>query len=213
MFGVEACAIALPSRFGLKPQPSSTARRIGRRLLKTFTFSSRHKAENRAHHQGPSWPSRRLFSLDAKLTGQSRIGLGQLHSRGMTPESFQVIELPHRLVEDMDDHIGEIHQHPLTSGDTLDRERRNACLTEVLFDSLRNALDLTIGSTGANDEIVGDGGDLTNLHQDKVVGFFLQREATEKKGLPPRVDASQPRYRPSWRPRYRPLLLMQRSTS
>src|SRR5262245_2016729 len=213
MFGVEACAIALPSRFGLKPQPSSTARSNGRLLLKIVpSLRSKSDRKERLCHQGP-FLSCKLFALNTKLAGQGGIGLGQLHSRGVTPESFQVVELPHRLIEDMDDHIGEIHQHPLTSEDTLDRERRKTGLTEVFFDSLRDALDLTIGSAGANDEIVGDGGDLTNLHQDKVVGFFLKRKTAEKKGLVPRIGSTQPRYRPSWRRRYRPLFLMQRSTA
>lgn len=105
-----------------------------------------------------------MFGPTAKLIDEGRIGLGKLHLGGMAPKSLEIVKFPDRLIKDMDDDIGEIHQDPLTSADALGGQGANPHFTEVLFNPLRNALDLSIGTTGADDKIVGDGSDLANLH-------------------------------------------------
>ena len=51
-----------------------------------------------------------------KLVNQSRVRLRQLNFRCVGPETVEVIELAHRLIENMHDDIGEVHQHPVAPG-------------------------------------------------------------------------------------------------
>jgi len=84
------------------------------------------------------------LSPDAKLVDKSGIGLGQLRSRGMMPKSFEVVKLPHRLIKNMHDDVCKIHQDPLAPAHALDRQGMNTHGSEVSFDSLSDALNLSI---------------------------------------------------------------------
>src|SRR5206468_10479105 len=50
-------------------------------------------------------------------------GLGQLDARRAHPQALEVVELPHRHVEDVDHDVAVVEQHPLCVRQPLDRER------------------------------------------------------------------------------------------
>ena len=58
-----------------------------------------------------------------KLIDQGRVRFGQLNSRRVTPEPVEIVELAHRLVEDVNDNVGKIHQHPMAAIGTFHRKR------------------------------------------------------------------------------------------
>ena len=144
--------------------------------------------------------SRKLFGPDAKLVNERGIRLGQLHARSVFPKSFQIIKFPKRLIEDMNDDIGKIHQYPLAPAEPFDRQGTNPFFTEIFCDPLGDALNLPIGATGTDDKIIRDGSHLVDPHQDKIVGLLLQSEANQEKGLLPGIDSHQSRYIPPRRP-------------
>src|SRR5262249_56432541 len=118
-----------------------------------------------------------LLVADAKLMSETRVGLGQLDSRGVDPEPLEIVEFAHGLIEDVNDDVGEVHQHPLAPRDALDGVRPHALAAEIFLDALSDALDLAVGAAGADDEIIGDGGELAHAEQDKIVSLSVQREA------------------------------------
>src|SRR6476620_5641371 len=66
--------------------------------------------------------------------------LRQLHARGMLPQPVEVVELAHRLVEDVDDDVGVVHQYPLAAIHAFDRAGPMALLAHVHVDGLRDRL-------------------------------------------------------------------------
>src|SRR5437773_6919246 len=83
-------------------------------------------------------------------------GLGQLDARRADPQALEVVELPHRYVEDVDHDVAVVQQRPLRVRQSLGRERPLAERPQVLLDGLRDRLHLRVGAAAADDEVVGD---------------------------------------------------------
>jgi len=134
-----------------------------------------------------------LFVGDLELADEIRIRLGQLRFAGMAPQPIEIVEPTHRLIKDMNDDIGKIHEHPVAALYPFDRERSDPFVDSILLEALRYALDLPVGTPGTNDEIVGNGCELMNVQDDQVAGFPIEGEARQEQGFFPRIDLSQGR--------------------
>src|SRR5262245_46772661 len=75
--------------------------------------------------------------------------LGQQGAGRAKPETFEVVELADRNVEDVDDHVAVVHEHPLPVLATLDGHRAHAALGHVLLDPVRDGLHLRVGPAAA----------------------------------------------------------------
>src|SRR4029077_21157607 len=60
------------------------------------------------------------FGAGLLAAGLALERLGQRDARRAHPQAFQVVEFPHRHVEDVDDDVAEVHQHPLRMRQSLD---------------------------------------------------------------------------------------------
>src|SRR5712692_10167748 len=101
-----------------------------------------------------------LLALDAKLIRERRIRLRQLHSGSIGPKPIEIVKLAHRLIKNMDDDVGKIHQDPLAPGGALDGMRANPHPAQTFIEVLGDALHLPVGAAGTNNKIIGDGGKL-----------------------------------------------------
>ncbi len=81
----------------------------------------------------------------------------------MGPKPLEIIKLAHRLIKDMNDHIGKIYQYPMAAGEPLDGERRDPHVAKIFVKTPCDALNLPVGTTGADDEVVADRSDVANL--------------------------------------------------
>src|SRR5262249_36564318 len=135
--------------------------------------------------------------LLARVTGETQVArlctvrLGELHPRGAGPQSIEVIEIAHRLIEHVNNHVAVIDHHPLAPWIALDREWPYSRAREVVLDPLRDGLDLSIGAPRADEEIIGERRQPPNLHHDQVVGLLLEGKLNAQQRLAATVNGSQ----------------------
>src|SRR5947208_16233937 len=129
-------------------------------------------------------------------------GLGQLDARRAHPQALEVVELPHRHVEDVDHDVAVVQQHPLRVRQSLDRERPLAERPqEVLLDGLRDRLHLRVGAAAADDEVVGDRGEPARLQHHQVVGLVVEGGAGALERPLPAAETGHRRTYSSWNSR------------
>src|SRR5581483_496603 len=136
--------------------------------------------------------------------------LGQLDARGAGPEALEVVELAHGHVEDVDDDVAVVHQHPLAALHPLERDRFRTLAPDLLLDRFGDRLDLRVRSAAADDEVVRDRGLAADLEHHQVVRLPVEgRAGTGERPIP----AGQPRQRGESSVRYRPRSAMYASTA
>lgn len=78
-------------------------------------------------------------------------------------------------MEDVDEHLQVIDDHPLAGGGTIGGDGTNpVILAEALLDFSDHGLDLWLGVGGAKDEEVGEAGDAAQVEDDDVVGLLAR---------------------------------------
>ena len=85
--------------------------------------------------------------------------------------------------ENVDHDITEIHQYPIPGRGALNAEGRNALAGKHAVDVVGDSPDLPLGFTGAQDQIIGDGGQLGDREDQDVVRFLLERRPGDGKGF------------------------------
>src|SRR5581483_3585356 len=100
--------------------------------------------------------------------------LGELDARRAYPQALEVVELADRHVEDVDDDVAVVHQHPLSVRQALDGERALSLRTERVLDAVGDRLHLRVGAAAADHEVVGDRGDAAGLQDDEVVRLAIE---------------------------------------
>ena len=70
------------------------------------------------------------------------------------------------MVEDMNDHVSVIQEHPTSLSLSFDTQRENTLFGKFLFDTGGNRLNLAVGSPAGNYKIVGKGRKLLHLQDD-----------------------------------------------
>src|SRR5918992_1915626 len=141
-----------------------------------------------------------LFVGDLKLLDQLRVRLRKPGSRRMSPQPVEIVELAHRLIEYVYDYVGKIHQHPVSSLRALHGIGLYAELDRILFQALRDTLYLTVGTARTDDEVIGDGCELVNIHHHQVTRFFFKGEPRQEQNLIPGGGFFQSYYRSLRRP-------------
>src|SRR5262245_6032575 len=112
----------------------------------------------------------------------------------------------------MHDHIGEIHQDPLPATKAFDGDRLDSQLGKILFDSLRDRLDLAVGPARADNKVVGDGSGLAHVDEHQIVRLLLERKTAQEKRLFPGIETRSTRYRDATFLRYKPFFRIYAST-
>src|SRR5262245_16666491 len=117
--------------------------------------------------------------------------LGQLDARRAGPEALEVVELAHGQVEDVDDDVAVVDQHPLSVRHALDGDRALTASAQIVLDRLGDGLDLRIGASGADDEVIRDRGDVAGLEHDQIVGLVVEGGAGACESPLPAAEAGQ----------------------
>ncbi len=94
-------------------------------------------------------------------------------SGGIAPEPFEVVERSGFGLEDVDDHIAVIEEDPFGFGDAfLAGWAALEAFFELFGDLVGEALDLSVGAAGCDDEHSGDLEKVSDVQQ-REVGCFL----------------------------------------
>src|SRR5690349_3179592 len=115
-----------------------------------------------------------VLMSDLKLLDELSVGFRKLRSWRVAPQPVEVVKFAHRLVKNVNDHVGKIHQHPMAALYTFDRIGFDPFFTRVFFESLSDALHLAVGTARAKNEIIRDGRELANLQHNQIVGLPFQ---------------------------------------
>src|SRR5512138_1067322 len=71
------------------------------------------------------------FGAGLLAAGLALERLGELDARRTDPEALEVVELAHGQVEDVDDDVAVVHQHPLSVRDAFDGDRTLAARAQI----------------------------------------------------------------------------------
>ena len=100
-----------------------------------------------------------------------------------TPHAFQIVVITFICLEDMDDCVAVIHQHPTTFGCALNRRGQLAILFLDLFaHTVGNGAQLTVTVTGTNDEVIRDDSIRAQVEEDDIFGLFIFYRIDDKTG-------------------------------
>jgi hypothetical protein len=91
---------------------------------------------------------------------------------GVAPETLQVVISPCFLGKNVDHQVAIIHQHPLRVPIAFDAGGIVAELLELQLDLVRDGLNLASIAASADDEVVGEGADLSDIQRDDVTGLL-----------------------------------------
>lgn len=91
--------------------------------------------------------------------------------------------IPNIGAEDVDHDIAEVHENPIRGPGALNAEGRNALADKHAVDVVGDGADLTLGFTRAQDQIIGDGGQLGDRKDQDVLCFLLERRPGDGKGF------------------------------
>ncbi len=90
--------------------------------------------------------------------------------------------------KDVRHHVAEIQQDPSGVGGALDAQGAATPARQRGVDVVGDGLDLTLGFSRADDQVVGDGGQLRNVQDEDVGGFLFQRRLGDRLGFYFRVE-------------------------
>lgn len=107
--------------------------------------------------------------------------------RGIRPEALELVVLPQRRVEDVDNDADEIQQCPATCPDAFGV----VCVTTPVLDRLLHAFgeraDMGIRRSRGNDEEIGGIADLTEVEHDDVLRLVVIECADGEAKVPDRI--------------------------
>ena len=96
-----------------------------------------------------------------------------LDGLGLTPEALEIVQAAGFFLEDVDDEVAEVHQHPLGVVVPLQMEWQVPSPLKLGGNLVADGLGLARVCRGADDEVVGKGGLVPQI-QDLDVGCFLR---------------------------------------
>jgi hypothetical protein len=115
-----------------------------------------------------------------KATVKKRLRERSLHPdyhRRLAPELLQAVVLSQAGSENVDDHTAIVNQHPPRRGNPLNVQRNNPFLRFHLFqDFIYDSSKLTFAGSAADDEVVGQQGNLADVQQDDVGALLVGDE-------------------------------------
>jgi hypothetical protein len=98
--------------------------------------------------------------------------LFDLFCRGVSPEAFEAIKDPCLELEDVYDHVNEVKQNPRPSLVAFDVPGAVAHLFGPFQDRIGKGLDMDIGSSCTDEEVVREIGDIMEVEYQNILRFF-----------------------------------------
>src|SRR5919204_1524042 len=139
---------------------SPSARRRPGSAGKEANVLGRLVLERRTHLRRTRTAYRRPLALGTLLDAKDRLRLG--------PAALELVVVALRRREHVDDDRTKVEQDPVRLGRPLPGDRPNAIAPEQLQDAVGDGIDLALRAAGADDEVVGEGGQLAELEQHDV---------------------------------------------
>lgn len=107
----------------------------------------------------------------------------QREPRGIAPEIFKAVDPTLLGVEDVHEHFVVIDHNPLARGIPVDGVRPHAMIiAELILDLARDGLEMRLGGAGADDEEVGQAGDIAQVDRNDVFGLLVRGEFRAESG-------------------------------
>lgn len=100
--------------------------------------------------------------------------MSERYALRVAPEPLQSVVGTNVGQKDMGNNITEIHQDPPRCRRALDAQRRHPLDCQRVIDVLCNGANLAFGVSRTDDEIIGDGGQLTDVQDQDIFRFLLQ---------------------------------------
>ena len=94
-------------------------------------------------------------------------------ARGITPEALQTVEIPRRLLEDVDDEVTIVQQHPFPLGSSFGAQRPPSALLQSLVDRLGQCSDVGSRASRDDDEDLGDREQVADFEQGDVHALLV----------------------------------------
>lgn len=121
------------------------------------------------------------------MNSRSAVGDGwflPVDSLGVSPEPLEGVEPAGRLLEDVDDDVAEVDEHPLPLGLSLDTEGLHAeVLAQTLLDVLAQSLNVGTGPARGDHEHVGEKEGALDVEQDDVGSVLGEDGVSRRLGL------------------------------
>ena len=100
-----------------------------------------------------------------------------IHSRGVTPQIFEAVEGALVSVKNVDNHLQEIEHHPLTGGESINRDGPNRMiLSQSRFEFVCDRFQLRLGRAGANHKKICKRRDAAQIQHNDVFRLFVRGE-------------------------------------
>src|SRR5205807_7393502 len=95
--------------------------------------------------------------------------------RGVAPQPLQAVKPPRLLGEDVHDEVAVVEQYPMAGCRPFDQERLHAVLdAQLLLHVVRDRRRLPFVPRRAEDEVVGDRGEIAHGQDVEVVGLLVE---------------------------------------
>ncbi len=91
--------------------------------------------------------------------------------------------LAHLGLEDVDDHVVQVDQHPAALFEALDSESSVAPLLHGQLDGVGDRAHVAIGAAGEEDECVGKGDDVAHVEYHRVVCLPVDARGGGRQGF------------------------------
>ena len=95
------------------------------------------------------------------------------------PELFKIVEAPHLGLEDMDDDIARINQHPVALGNAFNPDVFPALLLQLVDELVGDGVDMAVGAAGDHDHVIGDRTLAFEANSDDLFGLGIFKLADD----------------------------------
>ena len=92
-----------------------------------------------------------------------------------SPQTFEIVEFARPRRKNVNDEVHIIEEYPLAFGVSFDMQRPNAFALQRFFDMFGNGLVMACRSSGADEEIIGEGADSAEFDHNGILRFFVER--------------------------------------
>lgn len=86
------------------------------------------------------------------------------------------------LTEHMHDDVAEVHENPLRCGESFEAQRPDAESGENGLNVIRDGADLALGVAGAENEVIGNGRQGSDVKDQDVAGLFFEGRLSNSNG-------------------------------
>ena len=87
------------------------------------------------------------------------------------------------LLKDVGHHVAEVHDDPFRGRRPFDAQRSVTLGAEHITDMIGNRPSLAFGFSGAQHQIVGDGGEFRNVQDEDVCGLLVEDGSRDGKSF------------------------------